>query len=225
MIVTLLLAALGPLVVSIGLLVFKNAFLTFLLFHGFVCLGIPIIDLVVLRKLKVSDIRESLGLVHHRGSLRTGVYSGIVFLVAIVVFFYILRDSVIQVGEIQSLLHSWQIQKEHIFVLLVLMILANSGLEEIYWRGYILGRFQAHLKTVPAVILSSLFYASYHLITTANLFSMQVGVLFTIVIFLAGVFWAVIRARSGSLFGSIVSHFLADAAVMIIYVAFVQQHL
>ena len=225
MITTLVLAALGPLAVAIGLLVLRNAFLTFLLFHGFVCLGIPIVDLVVLKRLKVSGVRESLGLVHHGGSLRIGVYSGIVFLVAIVTFFYISQDSVIQVAEIQSLLHSWQIRKEHIFVLLVLMILANSVLEEIYWRGYILGRFRTHLKTAPAVILSSLFYASYHLITTANLFSMRVGILFTIVICFAGVFWAAMRAKSGSLYGSIVSHFLADAAVMIIYVVFIQQHL
>ena len=225
MILTLLLAALGPLAVAVGLLVLKNAFLTFLLFHGFICLGIPIVDLVVLKKLKVSGVRESLGLVHHRGSLRTGVYSGIVFLVAIVVFFYALRGRVIQETEIRSLLHSWQIQKEHVFVLLIVMILANSVLEEIYWRGYILGRFRTHLKTAPAVILSSLFYASYHLITTANLFSMQAGILFTSVIFCAGVFWGVMRARSGSLYGSITSHFLADAAVMIIYVVFIQQHL
>jgi membrane protease YdiL (CAAX protease family) len=88
-----------------------------------------------------------------------------------------------------------------------------------------LGRFRTHLKTAPAVILSSLFYASYHLITTANLFSMRVGILFTIVICFAGVFWATIRAKSGSLYGSIASHFLADAAVMIIYVVFIQQHL
>ena len=225
MITTLLLAALGPLAVAIGLLVLKNAFLTFLLFHGLVCLGIPIIDLVVLKRLKPTGVRESLGLVHHRDSLRVGVYSGIAFLVAIVVFFYILQDSLIREAEIQLLLHSWEIQKEHVFVLLVLMILANSMLEEIYWRGYILGRLQTHLKTAPAVILSSLFYASYHLITTANLFSMQVGILFTSVIFCAGVFWGMIRARSGSLYGSIASHLLADAAVMIIYVVFIQQHL
>ena len=225
MLTTLVLAALGPLAVAIGLLVLKNAFLTFLLFHGLVCLGIPIVDLVVLQKLKVAGVLGSLGLTYHRGSLRVGVYSGIAFLVAIVFFFYVLRDSVIQEGEIQSLLHSWQIQRNHVFVLLVLMILANSVLEEIYWRGYTLGRFRSQLKTIPAVVLSSLFYASYHLITTANLFSMQVGILFTSVIFCAGVFWGAMRVRSGSLYGPIVSHFLADAAVMIIYVAFIQQHL
>ena len=53
----------------------------------------------------------------------------------------------------------------------------------------------------------------------------EMGLPGTGVVFLAGVFWAAMRIRSGSLYGSIVSHFLADAAIMIIYVAFIQQHL
>jgi membrane protease YdiL (CAAX protease family) len=225
MVTTFILASLAPLAVFVGLLVFKNAFITFLLFHGFVCIGIPVIDLFVVKRYNHSDAAKSLGLVSNRNAIKVGACSGFVSLIVIVLFFYIFQDHVIKVDEMQSLLESWSIRKDHIFILLFVMIFANSVLEEVYWRGYIFGRMEAHFGATSVIILSSLFYASYHYVTTANLFSVQIGVLFTVVIFLAGIFWGTIRKRFGSLYASIISHLLVDLAIMIIYVAFVQQHI
>lgn len=225
MLTTLILALMGPLAVFVGLVVFKNAFVTFLLFHGFVCIGIPAIDYYGVRKWDHRDVAATLGLTGNRDAIRVGVWTGIVFLVVILGFFYLLRDSIINPDEIQLLLTSWNIQKRHVLVLLFVMILANSVLEEIYWRGFIFERLWAHAGATKAVAISSLFYGSYHFITTANLFSIQIGVLFTTVILMAGVFWGIVRERFGSLYASLIGHFLADLAIMIIYLVHIQQHL
>ena len=167
----------------------ENAFVTFLLFHGFVCIRVPAIDCCGIRRLRSRDTAKKLGLVQSSEATRIGVGTGVLFLLIILVFFFLLRDSVIDPDEIQMLLRSWHIKKHHVLVLLFIMILANSVLEEVYWRGYIFERLRARAGPASTIILSSLFCGSYHFITTANLFSVQIGILFTCVVLLAGVFW------------------------------------
>ena len=225
MIITFLLALAGPLAVFIGLVIFKNAFITFLLFHGFVCAGIPVVDLCIIKKYSLRSIIKSLGLIHSAKSLRIGTCWGIIFLTTIMLFFYIFKDHLIQINDIQLLLKSWNIQKGHLYILLFVMVFANSVLEEIYWRGYIFNRLKAHFNIKYVILISSLFYASYHYITTANLFSIQIGAIFTTVIFLTGIFWGTMREQFGSLYVPIISHFLADMAIMIIYLVFIQPYI
>ena len=133
MVTTFILASLGPLAVFLGLMIFKNAFVTFLLFHCFVCIGVPVIDLYVVNRYTHRDAARALGLLKSRGAFKIGVGSGGIFLTVILSFFYIFQDNLIDVTEMNRLLASWNIRRGHIFILLFIMILANSVLEEIYW--------------------------------------------------------------------------------------------
>ncbi|MDK1029210.1 MAG: type II CAAX endopeptidase family protein [Anaerolineae bacterium] len=221
MVTTFILAFLGPLSIFIGLFIFTNAFITFLLFHGLVCVGIPIIDLYIIKKQNYSSIVKSLGLLSNKNSTKAGVYSGIIFFTVLILFFNIFNENIIKVAEIQLLLNSWNIKKNHIYILLFVMIFANSVLEEIYWRGYIFKRLKTHFNIIYVIILSSLFYGSYHFLTTANIFSIQIGIIFTVAIFLTGIFWGAIREIFGSLYTVIISHFFADLAIMTIYLVYI----
>jgi uncharacterized protein len=225
MIITFVLALLGPVAIFVGLILFKNVFITFLLFHGLVCLGIPFINLFVIKKLDFQALKKSIGFIKNVDAIKIGLLSGVISLITIILFFLLFKNSVININEITTLLSSWNIKKNHILLLLFIMIFANSVVEEIYWRGYIFSRMQNNFNALNTIIISSLFYASYHFITTANLFSIPIGVFFTIIIYCAGLFWGWLKNKYESLYAPIISHFLADLAIMIIYLVFIQKHI
>ncbi len=170
---TLFLAVLGPLSVYIGLVVFHNAFITFLLFHGLVCLGIPVVDLYFIKKQKMPDIIKALALIKSAKAIKTGILSGLFFFCVIMAFFILFRDRILDPSGIRVLLKSWNIRQNQVYVLLFVMIIANAVLEELYWRGYIYQRMRSHFRVSAAVGLCSVFYASYHYITTVKFFQFR----------------------------------------------------
>jgi membrane protease YdiL (CAAX protease family) len=225
MLVAFLLSLMGPLAIFIGLIVLKNAYWTFFLYHGLVCIGIPITDLWILKRAKPGEIKRILALSCQEKAVKTGVGLGILFLTAIIAFFYIFKSQTIHIRQLQELMLGWKIKKDDVLFLLFVMIFANSVLEEIFWRGYIFNRFMKYLDARRVILITSLFYASYHFITTMNLFSRAIGILFTLVIFMAGLFWGFLRHKFDSILTPIISHLMADLAIMIIYLIFVQKRL
>jgi hypothetical protein len=222
MIPTLVLALLPLLAVAVGLFGFRNAYSAFFLFQGIACLAVPLADLRLAQRKSWGGIRSVVGLRFDRRSLFLGVFWGFVFLAAIVLFFAAFRGALVRPHRIEALLEAWHVRRSHPWGLVLFMTLSNPILEEAYWRGYLLGRFRRHFEGRAAVLLSSGFYASYHLLTTSTLFGLRAGAALTAVVFLAGVFWARWRIRSRSVVGPMISHGLADAAVMSVYLAFVR---
>ncbi len=225
MIVTFLLALMGPLAVWLGLIVFKNAYLTFLLYHGLVCIGIPTIDLLIFKRQKAGVIKSILGLSCRPKAIKTGLCLGLLFFAVIIAFFRVFKDRLIDVQQMQVLMAGWNIRKGNVFSLLIIMTLVNSILEEIYWRGYIDSRLIKGFQINGVVLITSLFYASYHFITTAHLFSVKTGILFTLIVFLTGLLWGYMRHQLNSLLTPIISHFTADLAIMAVYLLFVHGQL
>jgi membrane protease YdiL (CAAX protease family) len=120
-------------------------------------------------------------------------------------------------GEV---LKTWNIDKKSILWLVPVMVIANSVVEEIYWRGYVFLKLKETVKPLTAVVLSSLFYASYHLLTTGALFSFNYALLCTAAIFTAGFFWAFIRLKTNSIWFPIITHLFADLGVMLVYIRY-----
>jgi len=101
-----------------------------------------------------------------------------------------------------------------------MMIAGNSILEEIYWRGYVFSRLRILTGPRNTVVLTALFYTSYHLITTITLFSVARGLLLSSAIFLVGIFWACLRIKYDSIIPAVISHLLADLGLMLIYLKY-----
>jgi membrane protease YdiL (CAAX protease family) len=139
-------------------------------------------------------------------------------LVVIVLFLSVFKEQVINVERINALLNKWNLKSINPVLFLLLTILANSVLEEIYWRGYIFHKFKKKTKVVNVIVLTSLFYCSYHFITTINLFSLKYSLLFTAIIFGISIFWGYMRNRFKSIYIPIVSHLFADLGIMLIYI-------
>jgi uncharacterized protein len=225
MIISLLIGLLAPITIAVGLLLFRNAYLTFLLYQGFYCLGIPVIDLVFIKKIKFDAIKKKIGFNYNKNSILLGLCSGLIFFSAIMVFFTSLRNLLIRTEDIIRLLQTWRIGENQVFQLLSIMIFTNSIVEEMFWRGYLFEKMMRTLSIQATVTVTAIFYASYHFITTVSLFNLKIGLFFTGVIFLAGIFWGFLRIKCKSIIGPMIGHFMADAAIMINYLIHVHHRI
>ena len=214
------LSLLPTIIIFLGLIILNSVTLTFIMFYGFVCVLIPFIDLVCLKRYSVSELLKSLGFSNFRKTFLIGIVLGLIYLSIIYLFFSIFREYVLDIGKINSVLIQWKINNRHLYLFLFIMIFANSFLEEIYWRGYIFHKLKNKTNSFNIILVISLFYALYHLITTVNLFSLFWGSIFTLFVFLVGVFWGYLRYKFQSLYIPITSHLCANLGIMLIYVKY-----
>jgi len=215
--IILLLWLLAPLSIFLGLIIFESVTITFLLFYGLVCFSIPAIDILIIQRKKLKECFTLLGFTNLRHTILPAIIYGFLFCTSIFVFFVLLQKYVMNLSEIQAMLDSWNINKKHVIPFMLTMVIANSLFEEIYWRGYIYKKLESLVSITKVIVVTSLFYASYHLITTINLFSLFYGILFTLVIFSVGLFWGYMRKKYNSIYFPVVSHLLADVGIMLIY--------
>lgn len=221
MILTFILSILAPTVIYFGLEIADNIYLTFILFHGVVCTVIPCIDLWLFKKYSIKKGLKLLGFKNFKKTWLKGLVLGFIFFLSIYLFFSLLNKYLLEKSQIDLLMKEWGFNKNSVFILLSIMIFANSILEEIYWRGYIFYRCHLKMKINNVLLFTAFFYSSYHFITTHNLFSILYGIIFTGVIFLTGLFWGYVRDKYKSIYVPLISHLLADLAIMVIYVQYI----
>ncbi len=205
-----------------GLILLNSIFATYILFYGVVCIAVPLLDRVVFHRQTLREFLRYISFVNTRKSLLPGLITGGVFLSAIFLFFVIFSRQLIDTSTMTSALDRWNLDSGNLFVFLFMMIVGNSILEEIYWRGYIFARLKKLTSPGNTVVLTALFYTSYHLITTVTLFSAAQGLLMSSAIFLVGIFWAYLRIRYESIIPAIASHLLADLGLMLIYLKYLK---
>jgi len=216
----LILMLLPAVAVFTGLILLNSIFATYILFYGMVCVIVPLLDRIVIHRQTLREFLRYIGFVNIRKSLLPGLLSGGVFLAAIYLFFMIFSRQLIDTSTMTTALNRWNLDSGNLLVFLFMMIVGNSILEEIYWRGYIFSRLKKLTSPRNTVILTALFYTSYHLITTVTLFSAAQGLLLSSAIFLAGIFWAYLRIRYESIIPAVASHLLADLGLMLIYLKY-----
>lgn len=221
MFIVIFLSLLAPASIVFGLVVQQSMTLTFLLFYGGVCLAIPIVDLRWIRMQPFQKILPILGFHNFKKSILCAFALGSFFLVIIILFFHFLQYQILHIEEIRATLAGWNYNRDCVAILLFLMIFANSILEELYWRGYIFSRFREKTNPKSVILLTALFYTSYHLITTFNLFSWVVGLIFSAVIFGVGLLWGYLRQKYDSIYIPMISHLMADLGIMLVYLRFI----
>ena len=220
MLTALILMLLPAVAVYVGLILLHSIFATYILFYGVVCLAVPLLDRVVFHRQTLKEFFRFIGLKNKGKSLLPGLLIGSTFLMAIYLFFITLSRQLIDPLSMTDTLNRWNVDSGNLFVFLFIMIVGNSILEEVYWRGYVFSRLINLTRPWNTVLLTALFYTSYHLITTITLFSLAHGLLLSSVIFLAGVFWAYLRIRYESIIPAVISHLLADLGLMLIYLKY-----
>jgi membrane protease YdiL (CAAX protease family) len=89
----------------------------------------------------------------------------------------------------------------------------NSLLEEYVWRWFVFSRFEQLLGRRLAVVFAALAFTLHHTLILASQFGLELTVIGSIAVFVAGLTWSWIYARSASIWSAWASHALVDIAV------------
>lgn len=93
--------------------------------------------------------------------------------------------------------------------------LMNAFMEEIWYRGLFLERVQPAVGAAGAIWLTTLFFATSHLLAT---YIAPSGVLiFGIITFTLGCAWALLMQKTNTLWGSVIFHLAADLYQLIAF--------
>ncbi|WP_228728298.1 CPBP family intramembrane glutamic endopeptidase [Brevibacillus composti] len=210
----------GPtIMILIGLQGLGSVPVTFVLFYGWL-LAVPLWDMLARRRYSLSEMRRELGLQGSGknivyGVLTGGVFWGTIFLAGALFHPYLFERSLLQ-----ERLASWNFTGDHLIWLVLVLLVVNPCLEELYWRGYIFQQLRKRQSPGRVILMTSCFYSLYHFLSVIPLFAWPYGVFMVLPVFAAGLIWGYMRAKGTSIVGGVVSHILADAGIMSVYLVF-----
>lgn len=207
--------------IFVGLQVFSSVPLTFALFYGWLFL-VPVGEMVFIRRKTWMQTAQAFGLTGRRKNSYFGIASGLFFGLAIVLAGYFSHTLLFDQADIENLLNRWGFSGNLITGLILVLIGINPFLEEIYWRGYVYCKLKGRWGSRLAILLTSLFYSLYHLLSVIPLFNWPYNLIVMLPVFMAGIIWGYMRLVSGSLVGSILSHILADCGIIGVYLLFIK---
>ncbi|WP_421384949.1 CPBP family intramembrane glutamic endopeptidase [Bacillus salacetis] len=205
----------GPtIMIFIGLTLFENVPLTFGLFYGWLLL-VPLFLRLVNKnpsKWKISITKRS---------IIWGASSGLVFMAIIFSLVSYLFSFLFDLEVIRSLLEKWNFDGGMLWLLIAVLIFLNPYLEENYWRNFMYEELKLSMSPGKSIFTASLFYSLYHILSLIELFNWPFNVVAVIPVFLAGLIWGAFRHKTGSLAGPVISHVLADAGIMMVYLVYI----
>ncbi|MFZ5942838.1 MAG: CPBP family intramembrane glutamic endopeptidase [Bacillota bacterium] len=205
----------GPtIMIFLGLHVMNSIPFTFTLFYSWLLI-IPVVYLIK-EKLPFFESLNSLGLNLNKRALLYGIYTGIFCLIIIFGCVSLLKSLFFDIPYLRELLKEWGFSGK----LLIVLIVLNPFLEEIYWRGFIFKKFKSKYGIYYTILITSLFYTLYHLLSIFPMFRWPLNILGVIPIFAAGILWGYLRGKFNSLSGTISSHILADIGIIMVYLKF-----
>lgn len=204
----------ATLAVCYGLVVRQSLFVTILLFHLIVCLGIPLFHgwwegglLQNWRKAWRIDFVDKKG-------VAAGAATGFLLFIGIVFGLWLLLQNGEEAEWIRFKLGQWGVSDRWFWLFAVYMIVVNSLLEELLWRGFVLQRLLYGVTRWRAILASSFFFALYHLILGVVLFGWLWGAVITCLVYGVGVLWAWMKNRYPSVYPTWISHLLADLGII-----------
>ncbi|MEM7344537.1 MAG: CPBP family glutamic-type intramembrane protease [Chloroflexota bacterium] len=111
-------------------------------------------------------------------------------------------------SDVASFLSGWSLGPSSWAIFVVYFCLMNPWLEEIYWRRWLSQTDHSELET-------SGWFAGYHGLVLIPIIQGWAVVIALIILFFVGWWWARMVKLSGSLFGPIVCHFVANVSIML----------
>jgi membrane protease YdiL (CAAX protease family) len=203
--------------VIINLAFFRSILSTFLMYHIFICLVVPVIDILFIKKQNLKYWLKYIGIVP--GKRKTGIVigfvSGIIMFMGIVWGFRLFDHIFLANNTVSKSISAWGIEKQNLIFLFLFMVLFNGAAEELFWRGYIHKRLEPVKNRFAAISLASFFYASYHSFTLYNFINdFFVSMLFLFFIFLAGCFWGWLREHYQTVIPAVTGHVFATIGYM-----------
>ncbi len=206
----------GPtIMIFIGLSYFESIPITFVLFYSWLFF-IPFITYA-----RHSDLKEKLIHSIQNGftlkPLLFGIISGVICLFSIYGSVALLQGHLFNVDRLSELLLQWGFSGKNVWGFIFVLIFINPLLEEWYWREFMYKRYLDKLGVTKSVMLTSFFYALYHMLSLIPLFEMPFSLIATIPVLIAGLLWGYFRVKFSSIIASVISHALADIGIIFVY--------
>jgi len=207
---------LGPtLIIFIGLTQFESVPITFVLFYSWLFI-IPLIT-----SFKSTDLKKTLGLSFKNGFSSNvviyGIVSGVFGLSAIFALVSLLQNYLFNIGQLKELLVSWNFSGSNVWGLILILLVINPFLEELYWREFMHGRLLPLLGDRKTIFVTSFFYSLYHLLSLIPMLEMPFSLIAAIPVFLAGLLWGYFRIKFKTMVAPVISHVLADLGIVFVY--------
>lgn len=214
---TIIISFLPLIFVYFGLTIIKNMVITFIFYHIIVCLLLPLMDYCFFYR-KSASLHEILGLGRiDKRSILTGVLLGIAYFGSIILIFYCFKKTLLDKFHIDTALSAIGFSKKYFFLLAVYFIFFNSIVEELFWRGYLYYQYGKKIRIPFSSVVISFFFIQYHFITIGIIFSFQVALIFIPVLFIVSIIWCYLRHINSNIYAAIISHFMADLALIVVY--------
>lgn len=127
---------------------------------------------------------------------------------------YFLIASHIDLQQIQMQLSgSLQITKKNFMLIATYIALANSLIEEFFFRGFGYLSLKRVIHSKIATVFSSLLFAAYHVSIMSSWFSMGIFLLFIFGLFLSGLLFNWFNEKYQNIYGSWIIHMFANFAL------------
>lgn len=211
----------APLSVVVTLDWTENVLYAFVVYHVGFCLAAPLAESLVFAGHDVHGHRYVLGLGERpdRRILAVGAASGTALFVGILVPVWLAKDLLLAEVDVAGRLAAWGVPAGAEVWLFAYMLVFNSGAEELLWRGYVQTRLTEDGPLWPSLLLLNGLFASYHFYTLiALLGGLVVPAVMTAGVFVGGLHWSWLRARSGTVLAPVLSHVGATAGYITAYV-------
>ncbi|WP_050182848.1 CPBP family intramembrane glutamic endopeptidase [Domibacillus robiginosus] len=197
----------GPsLMILIGLQLLESVVITFVLFYSWL-LAMPLIDKAFPRE-RVQVTKQAVIL---------GLGSGLLFFLFIFGGLKWLHTYLLNIGELRTLLMEWGFSGPGEIGLVLVLLLANPILEELYWRGYVYEKLRANGKAIYTILITASFYTLYHLLSVIPIFQGGSSVAAILPVLIAGLFWGYTREKTGSIVAAMIGHILGDLGIVTSY--------
>ncbi|MEJ8544494.1 CPBP family intramembrane glutamic endopeptidase [Brevibacillus borstelensis] len=214
----LLLVAYGfsaTLAVFLGLVERRSLMVTFVSFHLLVCLLVPLLHGLWEEKLSVQWKRAWIPF--DREGMSYGLAIGAMLMTGVMTGAWLLIDGgVIDASHVRHTLMKWGVTPGWLLPFSLYLVIVNSLLEELLWRGFVLERLLHALARPAAVLVSGFFYCLYHLIVGVILFGLLWGVLITALVFGTGLMWGWMKGLFPSIYTTWLSHLMADLGIVLV---------
>ncbi len=146
--------------------------------------------------------------------LLVGLSSGLLGALVVVLGFQFLLRERIDPALIREMARKNHLLTPPVYLAVAVYICAlNSLLEEYVWRWFVFARFERLLSRGAAVVLSAAAFTLHHTIILGSQFGAEMCVIGSIAVFVAGVMWSWIYAKTRSIWSAWLSHALIDIAV------------
>ncbi len=210
----------APLVVVVTLEIFHDLWIVFVGYHILVCLILPLLDSLIIRRTSLRDHLAYVGLTgpRCRAGFVVGMGLGAALGMGTVGFFALWGNELLAGNEVEDVLAGWGMSPDQVLAMTVFMVLGNGMAEELYWRGFLHRRLEPARHRGLAIGVTALCYTSYHIFTLGSfLADGWLVALLTAAVLAGGLFFGWLRERFGNVWPALLGHAGATAGYMVVY--------